>query len=111
MGFLHKLGTRGFLTLGTAIKKVGKIGSSAVEIVGDIGNTVAGAYGTVDSITGGALGKALKSVPLVAPATAAAGTVLKFYNKQIDPRRVAIEDTIDRLGTRIQALHHVKNPG
>ena len=108
---LFKKGAMVLRPLGSAIKKVGRIGSSAVKIVGDIGNAVAGAYNSVDSITGGALGRTLKTVPLVAPAMAAADTALKFYNKQIDPRRVAIEGTIDKLGTRLQTLHHVKNPG
>ena len=111
MGFFHKLGSQTFLSIGNAVKKVGKFGSSAVKVVGDIGNTVAGAYNKVDSITGGALGQTLKTIPGVAPAMAAAGSALKFYNTQVDPRRLAVEGTIDKLGDRIRSMSHVKKPG
>lgn len=94
--------------VGSALKKVGHIGSAAIKLVDDIGNTVAGSYNTINSITGGALDKTLKTVSGVAPAMALGGPALKFYNKSIDPRRAAIQQVIDKLGDRLQ--DYAKSP-
>ena len=74
-------------------------------MVGDIGNAVAGGYGSINSITGGLLDRTLKVVPGAAPAMKLGGTALNFYNRQIDPRRVAVTRAIDTLGSRLQEIH------
>ncbi len=108
MGLFDKLSTASgkvFGHIGSAIKKVGDIGTKAVKIAGHVGNGIAGVYNRVNGYTNGALGELLQSVPGGRPVLAAGSKALNFYNKKVAPRTDTVSRNIQNIGDKVSTMN------